>query len=66
MALLDMMLLPMIIHGLLFAWPVEAQTETVYLTQTQTIYSACVCPSLGPSGLPSVSVASAVSLAHSY
>lgn len=63
MALLDNIVFSMIIHGLLFAWLVKAQTETVYLTQIQTLYSACVCPGLGPSGL-SVSVASAFSLAH--
>lgn len=63
MVLLDSIVLTIIIHGLLFAWLVEAQTETVYLTQIKTLYSACVCPDPGPSGL-SVSVASAVSLAH--
>lgn len=32
------------ILGWLVAWLVGAQAQTVYLTQTQTIYTSCDCP----------------------
>lgn len=43
MALLSKILLLILLSGLLFAWLIEAQTETVYLTQTQTLFNTCAC-----------------------
>lgn len=40
-----------ILHGMLLVWLVEAQTETVYLTQIQTMFTACDCSFNSPSGL---------------
>lgn len=61
MALLSNISLSTILYGMLLAWLVEAQTETVYmyLTQVQTIFTACECPVGDPLGL-SVSVACAL------
>lgn len=46
--------LSILLYGLLFARLVNAQTETIYMTQTQTLYTACQCPAAEPP-VPSVS-----------
>lgn len=34
----------MAVSGLLFAWLAGGQTQTIYLTQTQTVFTSCDCP----------------------
>lgn len=51
MALLAKTPLSVLLLGLPFAWLAEAQTETVYLTHVQYIYTACECFGTAPAGL---------------
>lgn len=54
----------LLLSGFVFVSLVTAQTETIYLTQISTVFTACQCASISPLGL-TVSVLCATCISRS-